>query len=36
VSGLDVVEAMQSVPTGSGDRPKEDVVIQSVTVTESD
>ena len=36
VSGLEIVEAMQSVPTGSGDRPKEDVVIQSVTVTESD
>ena len=36
VSGLDIVEAMQSVPTGSGDRPKEDVVIHSVTVTESD
>ncbi len=36
VSGLEVVEAMQSVPTGSGDRPKADVVIQSVTITESD
>jgi cyclophilin family peptidyl-prolyl cis-trans isomerase len=36
VSGLEIVEAMQSVPTGSGDRPKDDVVIQSVTVTESD
>ena len=36
VKGLDVVEAMQSVPTGSGDRPKDDVVIHSVTITESD
>ena len=36
VKGLDVVEAMQSVPTGSGDRPKDDVVINSVTITESD
>jgi peptidylprolyl isomerase len=36
VKGLDVVEAMQSVSTGSGDRPKDDVVINSVTITESD
>ena len=36
VAGLDVVEAMQSVPTGAGDRPSEDVVINSVTITESD
>jgi peptidylprolyl isomerase len=36
VKGLDVVEAMQSVRTGSGDKPVEDVVIQSVTVTEAD
>ena len=36
VSGLEIVEAMQSVPTGPGDRPKDDVVIQSVTITESD
>jgi cyclophilin family peptidyl-prolyl cis-trans isomerase len=36
VKGLDVVEAMQSVPTGSGDRPKTEVVINSVTITESD
>jgi peptidylprolyl isomerase len=35
VKGLDVLEAMQSVPTGSGDRPKTDVVINSVTITES-
>lgn len=36
VKGLDVVEAMQSVPTGAGDRPKENVVINSVTITVAD
>jgi len=36
VKGLDVVDAMQKVSTGSGDRPHEDVVINSVTITESD
>ena len=36
VKGLDVVEAIQSVSTGMGDRPKTDVVIESVTVTESE
>jgi hypothetical protein len=36
VKGLDVVEAIQTVPTGNGDRPKTDVVINSVTITESD
>jgi peptidylprolyl isomerase len=36
VKGLDVVEAMQSTPTGPGDRPLEDVVIQSVTVSVAD
>ncbi len=36
VKGLEIVEAMQSVPTGGGDRPKDDVVIRSVTITESD
>jgi cyclophilin family peptidyl-prolyl cis-trans isomerase len=36
VKGLDVVEAMQSVRTGSGDKPVEDVVINSVSVTEHD
>jgi len=35
VSGLDVVEAMQGVDTDRGDRPKSDVVIQSVTIEES-
>jgi peptidylprolyl isomerase len=36
VKGLDVVDAMQKVPTGGGDRPREDVVINSVSITESD
>ena len=36
VKGLDVVDAIEKVPTGAGDRPKEDVVIQSVTITEKD
>jgi cyclophilin family peptidyl-prolyl cis-trans isomerase len=36
VKGMDVVEAMQGVATDRGDRPHEDVVIHSVTVTEAD
>jgi peptidylprolyl isomerase len=36
VKGLDVVEAMQTVPTGAMDRPLTDVTIHSVTVNESD
>jgi cyclophilin family peptidyl-prolyl cis-trans isomerase len=36
VKGTEVVEAMQNVPTGRGDRPNEDVVINSVTIAESD
>lgn len=36
VGGLDVVEAMEKVQTGPGDRPVDDVVIQSITITESD
>jgi len=35
VKGLDVLEAMQSVDTDRSDRPKDDVIIQSVTITES-
>jgi peptidylprolyl isomerase len=35
VKGLDVLEAMQGVKTDRNDRPLEDVVIQSVTITES-
>jgi len=36
VKGLEVVEAMQSVPTGPGDRPNTEVVINSVTITVAD
>ena len=36
VKGLDVVEAMQSVPCGAGDRPKSDVTINSVTISVAD
>ena len=33
--GLEVLEAMQSVPTGGGDKPTTDLVMESVTITES-
>jgi cyclophilin family peptidyl-prolyl cis-trans isomerase len=36
VMGLDVVDAIEKVPTGAGDRPKEDVVMNSVTITQKD
>src|SRR5829696_7557456 len=36
VKGLDVLDTMQRVKTGAGDRPVEDVVINSVTIAESD
>jgi peptidylprolyl isomerase len=36
VKGLDVLEAMQNVPTGRGDRPVTDVVINSVSITVAD
>jgi cyclophilin family peptidyl-prolyl cis-trans isomerase len=36
VEGLDVLDRMEKVATGPGDRPKDDVVINSVTITESD
>lgn len=36
VKGLDVLEQMQSVKTGGGDKPVDDVTIHSVTVTEHD
>jgi cyclophilin family peptidyl-prolyl cis-trans isomerase len=36
VKGMEVVEAMQNVSTDRGDRPREDVAIQSVTITEAD
>lgn len=34
VEGLDVVEAIGSTATGPGDRPKEEVVMKSVSVSE--
>ncbi|MEZ5340026.1 MAG: peptidylprolyl isomerase [Acidimicrobiales bacterium] len=36
IKGLDVVDAIEKVPTGMGDRPKTDVVIESITITESE
>jgi peptidylprolyl isomerase len=36
VKGLDVLDKMQSVETDRGDRPREDVVINSVTITVAD
>lgn len=36
VKGLDIVDTMQNVPTGGGDKPKTDVVIQSITITEAE
>jgi cyclophilin family peptidyl-prolyl cis-trans isomerase len=36
VKGLDVVTAMEAVDTDRSDRPKAEVVIQSVTISESD
>jgi peptidyl-prolyl cis-trans isomerase A (cyclophilin A) len=32
ISGSEVVDAIAAVPTGAGDRPREDVVIDSVSV----
>ncbi|MEJ7719392.1 MAG: peptidylprolyl isomerase [Ilumatobacteraceae bacterium] len=36
VKGLEVLDQMQRVPTASGDKPKDDVVINSVTITVAD
>jgi cyclophilin family peptidyl-prolyl cis-trans isomerase len=36
VKGLDVLDAMQRVSTGRGDRPHEDVVINSVAISVAD
>jgi peptidylprolyl isomerase len=36
VKGLDVLETMQQVDTDRGDRPREDVVINSVAITVAD
>ncbi|MHB1139364.1 MAG: peptidylprolyl isomerase [Microthrixaceae bacterium] len=35
IAGEDVLSAIEKVRTGSGDRPVEDVVIESITITES-
>jgi cyclophilin family peptidyl-prolyl cis-trans isomerase len=35
IDGLDVLAEIQSTPTGQGDRPVDDVVIESVTITET-
>ncbi len=36
VNGLDVLDEMEKVPTGSGDRPVQDVVIEKISITESE
>jgi len=36
VKGLDVLDAMEKVPTGPGDRPVTPVVINSVSITVAD
>ncbi|MEQ1702418.1 MAG: peptidylprolyl isomerase, partial [Ilumatobacteraceae bacterium] len=36
VKGMEVLAAMQSVDTDRSDRPREDVVINSVTITVAD
>jgi cyclophilin family peptidyl-prolyl cis-trans isomerase len=32
-SGMDVVDAIETAPTGRGDRPREDAVMEKVTVS---
>ena len=34
IDGLDVLDAIEKVRTGAGDRPADDVVINSITITE--
>jgi cyclophilin family peptidyl-prolyl cis-trans isomerase len=36
VKGLEVLDEMEKVPTGSGDRPVQDVVINGISITESE
>ena len=36
VKGLELIDRMQNVATGPGDRPTSDVVIESVTITVAD
>ena len=35
IAGLDVLETLQSQPTGGQDKPRDPVIIESVTITES-
>lgn len=35
IKGIDVVDAIEKTPTARGDRPKTDVTIESVTITEA-
>ena len=35
IAGEDVLDAIQKVPTGAQDRPKDDVIIETITITES-
>jgi cyclophilin family peptidyl-prolyl cis-trans isomerase len=35
VDGLDVVDDIATTPTGAGDRPREDIVIETIDVTDS-
>jgi len=34
VDGMDVVKAIESTPTGPGDKPKEPVVVETIVITE--
>jgi cyclophilin family peptidyl-prolyl cis-trans isomerase len=36
VKGLDIVDKLEKVKTGPGDRPVDDVVIEGITITEAD
>jgi len=36
VKGLEVLAEMESVPTAGGDRPKTNVTIESITITEAE
>jgi cyclophilin family peptidyl-prolyl cis-trans isomerase len=36
VKGLEVLDEMEKVPTGSGDRPVQDVTINGISITESE
>jgi cyclophilin family peptidyl-prolyl cis-trans isomerase len=36
VKGLEVLDEMEKVKTGAGDRPVQDVVINKISITESE